>query len=857
MTDDSGNLYEDELNRSLLTEGEYTDEPIDLSNCEKEPIHIPGLIQPHGVLLAAAGDDDRTIVQCSRNTELLLGLPAEALLGRPLASVIGKELLNRIEDSIAKPAGTDKLHYMDATLDVPGGQAELFAISHVSGDMLIVEFEAPSPETLPLIDDFEWVQAFFTRIKRTHSRAGASQVAAELVKDILGYDRVMIYEFDAEWNGKVIAEAKNNDLESFLGHHYPASDIPRQARELYLRNWVRTIVDMDYTPVPILPVLQPLTGQPLNLSLSVLRSVSPIHVEYMKNMGVGATMTISLIHGGELWGLITCHHNSPRYVPHRLRNLCNFLGSFFSSELHQRQLLDDYQGELHHKSMAQRLSRIFSAPGTSEQLKDKLDAAEDDLLSILNASGAAVQYHGRLFLFGITPEPADIVKLANWLSRQADDYVFSTNRLPSLYPPAASFKDKASGAGFLSLSSDYRDHIVWFRPEVLQTVTWAGDPAKAVIRSDDGYRLSPRKSFEQWKQVVKDSSLPWEPKEIHALADLKSIALKQTEDDLRLAEEKSIMYARMLKENESRYLHLMEYSPVAFMTLTGGKIVFANLEAARMLDASDSADVVGKELADYVAPASEAALKDVLGRVLTAATQLTSIRLRLKPSADTPGELEMTLAHVVYGGKPSIMAVARKFHADERQDELFTEVTQQLSHYLHTDSLTELPNRRAFEERLAREWELYASGGQKTISVIMLDLDHFRAYNTMYGYQGADNCLRWVAESLEAVVQTEGAVIARYGGATFALSLAIDPTAQGRDDVVKLADRLRRTVVSLQIPHSHQDGGDYLTASVGVAFHTQPGLERPEALIVQAEKAIAIAKAEGKNRVSVFSSEHA
>ncbi|CAI6079309.1 diguanylate cyclase domain-containing protein [Cohnella sp. JJ-181] len=848
-----GHDTENELNRSLLTEGEYTDEPIDLANCEKEPIHIPGMIQPHGALLAAAGDAARTIVQCSRNTDLLLGAPAEALLGQSLSAVIGDRALTLIEDSLARPSAGDKQHFMEMKIELPGGSADLFVIFHISDGLLILELEPPAGEDAPAVDDFEWVQAFFTRIKRTHSRAGASQVAAELVKDILGYDRVMVYEFDAEWNGKVIAEAKNSAMESFLGHHYPASDIPKQARELYLRNWVRTIVDMGYEPVPIVPALQP-SGKPLNLSLSVLRSVSPMHIEYMKNMGVGATMTISLIHGGQLWGMIACHHDAPKYVPHRQRNLCNFLGSFFSSELYQRQRLDDYQGELHLKSLAQRLARVFGAPGTPDQLKEKLTAEEDALLSVMNASGAAVQFKGRMLLFGSTPAAADIVKLTVWLSQQAEDYAYHTNRLSSVFPQAAAYPDKAAGVVFLSLSSDYRDHIVWFRPEVVQTVTWAGDPAKAVIRSGEGYRISPRKSFQAWQEVVTNTSLPWEPKELHTLADLKSIALKQTEEDLRLAEEKSILYARMLKENESRYLQLMEYSAVAFVTLTGGRIVFANLEAARLLGVPEASFLIGHDLYDWIDPSSEHELADALGRVGAASTQLRSCRLRMKSAAgasDSPGELEMTLALVVYGGKPSIMAIARESATDSGEENLFTEVTRQLSHYIHTDSLTELPNRRYFDENLTNEWLKCADNG-KALSLVMLDLDNFRSYNAMFGYQGADNCLRWVAESLGAVGNLSEAVISRYGGASFALALATEPTQGGRERVDELADRLRQTVISLQIPHPQPGVGEYLTASVGVAFEPDVRECNPSELVIRAEKALAVAKAEGKNRVSVL-----
>lgn len=302
------------LNRTLLHQGTYTNDPIDLNNCDKEPIHIPGFIQPHGVLLAVNTHNVPTIVQCSQNTEELLGLKTDKVLGLPLENLIGRESLHQILARSFSASVTSDLQYMEITINIAGQDQVFTSVIHESEGLLILEME-PSNESRTMEgNDFEWISRFFGRIKSTDSRIEASQIAAEQVKEMLGYDRVMIYEFDEQWNGKVIAEAREEQLEPFLGHHYPASDIPKQARELYLRNWLRTIVNVNYQPVEIIPTLQPLTGKPLNLSLSVLRSVSPLHIEYLQNMGVGATVTISLIHDNQLWGF--------DYMPSILGQIC-------------------------------------------------------------------------------------------------------------------------------------------------------------------------------------------------------------------------------------------------------------------------------------------------------------------------------------------------------------------------------------------------------------------------------------------------------------------------------------------------------------------------------------------------------
>ncbi|MGQ8875385.1 GAF domain-containing protein [Paenibacillus sp. TSA_86.1] len=588
------------LNRTLLPQGTYTNDPIDLNNCDKEPIHIPGFIQPHGVLLAIDPSGTPTIVQCSQNTFDHLGIHSSDILGMPLSDLITENDVSSLLHNRSNATVTSDLHYMDLIIQVTGEEKVFSSVLHESEGLLILEIEPYYEKENIESNDFEWISRFFGRIKSTDSRVEASQIAAEQVKEMLGYDRVMIYEFDEQWNGKVIAEAREPELEPFLGHHYPASDIPKQARELYLRNWLRTIVNVEYTPVEIVPLLQPLTGKPLNLSLSVLRSVSPLHIEYLQNMGVGATVTISLIHDNQLWGLITCHHYSARYVPHRVRNLCNFLGAFFSNELFQRQQLDDYQAEIKSRETAARLVNIFIGNTSPARVLEELQAEQETLLDLMNASGAAICYQDKLLMFGETPTNGQIRELAGWLAEQAEDHSYHTSRLSLEYETAKRYQGTASGVIYVAISPGHHNYMLWFRPEVVQVVEWAGDPAKAVLKTDDGMRLSPRKSFEKWREVVKSTSYPWTARELSILPLLKSIVHRQTENQLAQAEEHAFQNARILKRNEQRYLQLMDFSPVAFFTLTEGRIIYCNMMAAELFGYESADSLIGKNFGEFL-----------------------------------------------------------------------------------------------------------------------------------------------------------------------------------------------------------------------------------------------------------------
>lgn len=734
---------------------------------------------------------------------------------------------------------------MDLIIEVAGEEKVFSTVLHESEGLLILEIEPYYEKENIESNDFEWISRFFGRIKSTDSRVDASQIAAEQVKEMLGYDRVMIYEFDEQWNGKVIAEAREPELEPFLGHHYPASDIPKQARELYLRNWLRTIVNVDYTPVEIVPTLRPLTGKPLNLSLSVLRSVSPLHIEYLQNMGVGATVTISLIHDNQLWGLITCHHYSARYVPHRVRNLCNFLGAFFSNELFQRQQLDDYQAEINSREVATRIVNIFIGNTSRARVVEELQGEQETILRLMNASGAAICYQDKLLLFGETPTNGQIRELAGWLAGQAEDHSYHTSKLSLEYETAKRYQDVASGVIYVAISPGHHNYMLWFRPEVVQVVEWAGDPAKAVLKTDDGVRLSPRKSFEKWREVVQSTSYPWTTRELSILPLLKSIVRRQTENQLAQAEEHAFQNARILKRNEQRYLQLMDFSPVAFFTLTEGRIIYCNRMAAELFGYENTASLIGKSFNDFLPDNTRDIIRQDFEKLQLDITSLMNNQLYFTTASGMSSLFEITMASVVHAGKPSVMLLLRSRTSQQGQDD-YSDTTNQLRNYLTTDPLTDMPVQTVFKQQLEGDWKDCLQDNC-SLGLLIIDIDDFRSYNTAYGLQGGDLCLQWIGEVLTVVSEQHNAVISRQRGGTFMLKLKDTTSAY----LMELAEEIRQHVLALHIQRELTGQSGVVTVSVGGAVLLPDENTVASDLIELATQALSQAKDEGKNRTRV------
>jgi two-component system, chemotaxis family, sensor kinase Cph1 len=314
------------------------------------------------------------------------------------------------------------------------------AIAHLSGGLLILELE---PRQMPAIENaLALVQGMVRHVQRGDSLQALYQAIATEVRDVIGFDRVMVYRFAPDGSGAVIAEARGSGIDSFLGLHFPASDIPRQARVLYQANWIRNIPDARYAPTVIVPPLNPLTGQPLDLSYSILRSVSPVHLQYLANMGVVASISLSLILRGQLWGLIACHHNAPRYLPHSLRDACELFAEMTSSYLNMKLIEADLEAQLHKARIHEELVRQISLQG---DLSYGLIRNRPTLLDLIPAGGVGLWFDGRLSAIGMTPAAAEVEALVNWLNATVEDGIFHTDCLQALWPPARGFPDTASG----------------------------------------------------------------------------------------------------------------------------------------------------------------------------------------------------------------------------------------------------------------------------------------------------------------------------------------------------------------------------------------------------------------------------
>ncbi len=491
-----------------------TDEPfrVDLTNCEREPIHIPGAVQPHGVLFACRGAS-LEVRQVSASVASHAGVSPEAALGHPLAALLTAGSGARLvaASSVEPLRGVNPV-----PVELPSGAAFDAVLHRVDGDadLLVVELE---PRRELGLGFHPRMRASVTRMQGTTDVLDLCQIAAEEIRLLTGFDRVMTYRFDREWNGEVIAEARRDDLEPFLGLHYPASDIPAQARRLYTLNWLRLIADIGYAPSPLVPALDPVTGAPLDLSFSVLRSVSPIHVEYLRNMGVTASMSISLLRDGQLWGLVACHHYSgPKTVPFTVRETAEYLGQTLSWQVSVREtaLLAD------RRRAAQRLeSLVVESMAATLDFADGLAAAA--LPAVTEAAGAAVVFEGRVSRVGAAPDAHRVQALVRRLQQGSDDDVVATDHLATLMPEAAAWDDVAAGVLAVPIARAQGDYVLWFRPATEREVRWAGDPRKQVTVSDGVSRLSPRGSFALWCEQVRGRSTPWEDWQVEAASNLR------------------------------------------------------------------------------------------------------------------------------------------------------------------------------------------------------------------------------------------------------------------------------------------------------------------------------------------------
>jgi chemotaxis family two-component system sensor kinase Cph1 len=506
---------------------------IDLTNCDREPIHIPGKVQEHGVLIAI--DKDFKIAYCSENISLLFPVVAASLLGQPvsyLSAFLLSEVDNFIESLlIIAQAG----HAFEPVNLYPViiGNVPYHMILSTAGAYFLAEFE---PASSNLEKDLQQVIGSSLSIMLSDAKlTSLLYKTAHQIRKIIQYDRVMVYKFHDDGHGEVVAEAKNEDIEPLMGLHYPASDIPKQARELYKLNLTRLIADVEAVPSSILTF----SDEALDLTNSSLRAVSPIHIQYLKNMGVASSFSVSLIHNGELWGLVACHNYTPRFINYKQRDAAKLIGQVLSSALSFRQLEEDQQVSNKLKLAVDDLTRHLLRYSSMEEALFK---HETTILEVVDCTGAVLVYENQFYTAGIVPEDQFIAALVTWLNETMENGIFATDRLPEEFPLILAVKDCASGLLACRLSKELGEYLIWFKPEVISEVNWAGNPDKPVELSESGLlHISPRKSFETWSQQVRLTSSPWRNEDFRSALQLKeevAFAISRKATELRMLNEK-------------------------------------------------------------------------------------------------------------------------------------------------------------------------------------------------------------------------------------------------------------------------------------------------------------------------------
>lgn len=516
--------------------------------CAREPIHLPGSIQPQGFMLVL---DPTTfeVLQASDNVRDWLAVEASQLLGKPLEHCLdgGSDVVRKLGTlprDEHHPVHLGDLHFRGCD------QARFAMLAHAWDHVLIAEFEPARDVAAAHGHLYPLVRAFVGQMQEVQDIQALCRLAAFELKRITGFGRVKAYRFDEQGNGLVLAEVADDGYPSYLGLCFPASDIPRQARALYVASRIRVIEDADYVPSALVPAINPRTGSALDMSHAALRSVSPVHLRYMRNMGTQASMSISIVVRGRLWGLVSCHDSNPRAVGFQVRMACELLGSVLSLQIEAREAHADTE---HLLGLRQRIVRLLSSMADRDSVREGLLAQPDTFLEFAGAQGGAVISDSHCDLFGQTPPAAQVEALVKWLSqRELAGDVFVTDNVTRDVPQLKGLAEHAAGILAVAISELHNHYLIWFQPEQRRTVHWAGRPEKPI---DGNGHLNPRASFEQWEETVKGHSRGWDAMVVEGVSELRTAVLGIV---LRKAEELAQLAGELKKSNKE--LEAFSYS---------------------------------------------------------------------------------------------------------------------------------------------------------------------------------------------------------------------------------------------------------------------------------------------------------
>ncbi len=535
----------------MMPNDSWRSETADLDACSREPIHAPGGIQPHGYLFVI-DEPSRRVLQFSANAVELAQAPTDTWLGAPVAAVLGEACAERVEQGLAMRAPDVPLEDVPLYLgDVTIAGQRLDVVLHRRDPVLMLELERRTDgrhDTFASL--YPLVRSFVTSLQHAKSVDELAKLAVAEIRRITGFGRTLLYRFDEDEHGVVLAEEREADYDGFLHHHFPASDIPKQARALYLQRHLRLIANANYVSVPLVPSANPVTGEATDLSAAALRSVSPIHLEYMRNMGTMASMSVSLVVRGRLWGMISCHDHAPRYPDFGMRTVCEHLGQVLSLQIEAK---EDREDSTYRHELRRTLVDLLSSLAEHNSFVDGIVERGPALLRLAGASGAAIVVDGHATLVGLTPPTASVLSIVDWIAEHRAGPVFSTDRVANALPAGlGDLSAHASGILAVSISQLYRHYVVWFRPEVLREIDWAGEPRK---HEGADLRVSPRRSFASWRETVRGCSVRWRAAEIDTALEFRTAMLGYV---LRRAEEMAALASELGRANKE--LEAFSYS---------------------------------------------------------------------------------------------------------------------------------------------------------------------------------------------------------------------------------------------------------------------------------------------------------
>lgn len=512
-----------------INDKNYDRNPGNEEFCGSIPLNFINLIQPFGILVLL--DKSYKVIQVSENISKILGKSLQDIVEQPFASLLAEGQSDSFQQKIERREVHNNIPHV-FRLNTAQGSRRFAGVIHFHDEYFLLEFEPIEEETsdITFISAYQNIKYILAALQQTKDLREFGTIAASEIKAFSGFDRVMLYQFDQQWNGSVLAEAKEEDMEPYLNLKFPASDVPKQARELYLRTPYRIIPEVNFEPVKLFPIINPIVEGFTDISDCTLRSVPQVHIEYLKNMHVQASMSTPLIVDGKLWGLISCHHKKPKHIPFELRYAFEVLAGLISSQLASQEREERL---LHFTSRRELELKLLDLLHREEEVGSSLLGESDILFKLFQAGGTALVQGEKYEAQGNVPSKKHVLELVKWLKLFNKEKLFVTDSLSPHVRSAKAYSDVASGLLAIQFSHSPLGYLLLFRPEIVHTINWGGNPNEAIQFEEDGKRYHPRNSFKKWREKVEYTAIPWEAELVEIAKNLRTVLLEKVLIDLQ------------------------------------------------------------------------------------------------------------------------------------------------------------------------------------------------------------------------------------------------------------------------------------------------------------------------------------